>query len=84
MSISSLSAVSAIYGTAYLSPNASYAGPPGNGSAPTTSTSVTLPTGATVTTVRGAAADIVSVTTQNPNNAGPLPQASESTVDITA
>jgi hypothetical protein len=84
MSISSLSAVTAISGAAYISPYASYAAPPGNGSGPTTSTSVTLPTGATVTTVRGAAADVVSVTTQDPANSSPVPQASESTVDITA
>jgi hypothetical protein len=84
MSISSLSPVSAIFGAAYISPYASYAAPPGNGAADTTSTSVTLPTGATVTTVRGAAADIVSVTTENPANNSPVPQASESTVDVTA
>ncbi len=74
MNISNVSAVSAIY-TGY---NAG-----GFGSGGSTS-SIKIADGSTITTQRGSFGDVVSVTTTAPATPSPVPQATESTVDVVA
>lgn len=89
MNISSISAITAAYGLYYPSAGAYYP-PSGSGSGSARSKSVTTQAnGATITTIRGATNDIVSVTTVQPaastaSTTDFPPQSTESTFDITA